>query len=141
MPPPPQLKLLMIGADSPLTYLIARYAERGGCQITALKAAPSIDDVRSMNPLAIIFPTIESLRAAHRLIADLANGDIPVLVCSPAADQFQARELGADQCLLHPLTYDSFMAALIQGGTPGSTEGCNSASSWSRADDPILHGN
>jgi DNA-binding response OmpR family regulator len=33
-------------------------------------------------------------------------------VCSSVNDQARVHELGADFCLVHPLTYDRFLAAL-----------------------------
>ncbi len=122
MKPSPQLQILMIDSDTSLTYLIGRYAERSGHRIKTLKTEPSAEEVRAEKPLAILFPTIESLEAAQALIADLANWDIPVLVCSSLTDELRARELGADHCLLHPLTYDSFLAALTKVGTPKAAE-------------------
>jgi CheY-like chemotaxis protein len=110
--PSSQSSILMIGNDASLTYLIGRYAERSGYRIQALQAVPSAEEVGAARPLAILFPTVESLEAAQRLISDLASWDIPVLVCSSITDEARARELGADHCLLHPLTYDGFVAAL-----------------------------
>ena len=45
-------------------------------------------------------------------MAGLAGGEIPVVVCASIAEEARARELGADHCLLHPFTYDGFLAAL-----------------------------
>ena len=103
----------MIGADTALAYLIGRYAEQSGCGMTLMQTVPSVAEVFSLEPAAMLFLSSENLRAAQLLIADLGNCDIPVLVCSSAADEARARELGADYCLLHPLTYDSFLAALV----------------------------
>ena len=102
----------MIGADTALAYLIGRYAEQGGYDMATVRAVPSVAEVLALHPAAILFPSIEDLGAAQLLIADLANCDIPVLVCLSNHDQARARELGADHCLLHPLTYGSFLAAL-----------------------------
>jgi orotidine-5'-phosphate decarboxylase len=78
--------------------------------------------VCNQQPVAILFPSIERLEAAQSLIADLTNCDIPILVCSSIADEARARELGADYCLLHPLTYDGFMAALVATRAPNATQ-------------------
>jgi len=112
MQPPPQSRILVIGADTALAYLIGRYAEQGGYDMATLRAIPSVTEVLALRPAAILFPSIEDLGAAQLLIADLASYDIPVLVCLSNHDQARARELGADHCLSHPLTYASFLAAL-----------------------------
>ena len=112
MKPSSPSKILMIGNDTALTYLVGRYAERSGHDMATAQAVPSAEEVCNQQPVAIFFPSIERLEAAQSLIADLTNCDIPILVCSSIADEARARELGADYCLLHPLTYDGFMAAL-----------------------------
>jgi hypothetical protein len=108
----------MIGADTALAYLIGRYAEQSGYGLAMMQPIPSVTDVCGLRPAAILFLSVENLGAAQLLIADLANCDIPVLVCSSIADEARARELGADYCLLHPLTYDSFLAALAASKAP-----------------------
>lgn len=112
MKPTSQFRILVIGVDTALAYLIGRYAEQSGCGMTMMQTVPSVAEVCSLQPAAILFLSFENLGAAQLLIADLGNCDIPVLVCSSVADEARARELGADYCLLHPLTYDSFLAAL-----------------------------
>ena len=102
----------MVGYDPTLAYLIGRYAEQSGYNVASTQIIPRVAEVCALRPAAILFPSIESLEAAQSLIAGLVNCDIPVLVCSSIADEARARELGADYCLLHPLTYDSFFAAL-----------------------------
>lgn len=121
MKPSSQSKILMIGNDTALTYLIGRYAERSGHDIATMQTVPSVTEVCNLHPAAIVFPSVENLEAAQLLITDLANFDIPVLVCLSVADEARARELGADQCLLHPLTYDGFLAALAAAKAPSRT--------------------
>jgi len=112
MEPSPQLRILMLGNDPALSYLIGRYAYQSGYAMTSMQVVPLAAEVCAQKPTAILFTSVESLEAAQLLIAGLANCDIPVLVCSSLADEARARELGADQCLLHPLTYDGFYRAL-----------------------------
>lgn len=108
----PPAKILLIGYDPALAYLVSRFGQRSGHVIVETPGIPSAHDVCRMRPQAILFPSIERLEAAQSLIAELANCDISVLVCSSATDEPRARELGADHCLWHPLTYDGFLAAL-----------------------------
>jgi CheY-like chemotaxis protein len=112
MKPKSQSKILVIGADTALAYLIGRYAEQSGYGITTMQTIPSVAEVHSLWPAALLFLSFENLGAAQLLISDLGNCDIPVLVCSSIADEARAYELGADYCLVHPLTYDNFFAAL-----------------------------
>jgi len=102
----------MLGNDSAMAYLIERYAQQSSYGVTTMHIIPQAADVCVLKPAAILFTSVESLESAQFLITGLANCDIPVLVCSSIADEARARELGADYCLFHPLTYDGFFAAL-----------------------------
>jgi CheY-like chemotaxis protein len=110
--PTPQPLLVVIGDDASLGYLIGRYAETSGCRVHAAPAALTAAEMCALKPAAVFFPSVENLAAAQSLVNELANCDIPLLVCSAAADEARGRELGADYCLLYPVTYDSFLAAL-----------------------------
>jgi CheY-like chemotaxis protein len=118
--PSPQSRILMLGNDPALAYLIGRYAQQSGYAIITLQVPPQAAEVCAYKPAAILFTSVESLEAAQVLVAGLANCDIPVLVCSSVADEARARELGADHCLLHPLTYDGFQGALAATSEAGS---------------------
>ena len=102
----------MLGNDPALAYLIGRYAQQSGYAVTTLPGVVQAEAVCALKPAAILFTSIESLEASQLLMAGLVNCDIPILVCSSVADEARARELGADHCLLHPLTYDGFHQAL-----------------------------
>jgi CheY-like chemotaxis protein len=110
--PTPQPLLVVIGDDTSLVYLIGRYAETSGCRVHAVPTTPTAAEVCALKPAAVFFPSVENLAAAQSLVNELANCDIPLLVCSSAADEARGRDLGADYCLLYPVTYDSFLAAL-----------------------------
>ena len=107
---PAQSKLLVIGNDSRLIYLLRRYAEQGGCQVIFYDSVPA--DIEQLQPTAVIFSSPEELQAASAWVEILSINEIPVLVCASVADELDARELGADACLLHPLTYENFMTTL-----------------------------
>lgn len=112
MRPTLQSKILMIGNDSALTYLIGRYAEQGGYGIATFQMAPSPIEARALHPVAILFQSVESMEVSSTLINEMTDCDVPMLVCSSVTDEARARELGADRCLLHPLTYERVLAAL-----------------------------
>jgi len=102
----------VIGQDRPLIYLLGRFAEKGGYHIIHLPAAPASETIRALHPHAIVFAALEDLEKAQAQVADLSSGEIPILVCSSGTDLPEARDLGADHCLLHPLSYEAFQAAL-----------------------------
>lgn len=112
MNPSLRSKILMIGNDPALAYLLKRYAEQGGYRIATAQVVPSAAEACAIQPAAILFQSVEGLETSEALIRDMADCDVPVLVCSSVTDQARARELGADHCLLHPLTCDSVLAAL-----------------------------
>ena len=104
--------ILLIGNDASLAYLIERYAERSGYEVRVHPIASALPVGLEVKPAAVLFSSIENLEAAQSQIAPWTSAEIPLLVCSSVNDQLRAHELGADQCLVHPLTYDSFQAAL-----------------------------
>jgi hypothetical protein len=104
--------LLFIGNDPMLAYLLNRYAAQSGCEMIFRDNATEPGEIGQLRPTAIIFSSVERLQAGQSLMDTLSTYEIPVLVCASLADEAYAGELGADACLLHPLTYDSFWAAL-----------------------------
>src|SRR5512145_1307326 len=111
---PPQSTILVVGNDAMLSYLLRRYTEQSGQAITFYEKLPSLDAFDRQQPAAIIFLSIEQLREAQGLMEAPAWHEIPILVCAAVAEEAQTRELGADACLLHPLTYENFLAAIEQ---------------------------
>lgn len=117
-------EITLIGNDPSLAYLIARFAEQSGCQLTILKSAPVVEEIWAQRPRLVLFATIEGLESAQALVSKLAGGEIPVGVCVSLSDEARARELGADHCLVHPLTLAGFMTALrIPGASIASDSG------------------
>lgn len=112
---PSQATLLVIGSDSVLAYLFTRFAEQGGFQMVQRTNTPFVKEVRQLQPAAIIFASLRHLQTAQSLIEDMLARETLVIVCTSVADELRARELGADACLFHPLTYESFLAALSVG--------------------------
>ena len=104
--------IVVVGSDSSLNYLLGRYAELLGYPISFENRPSSAEAIRQSKPVAIIFPSIETLAGAQTLVAELTNYDIPIIVCSSVLDQVKTRELGADYCLLHPLVFEHFDAII-----------------------------
>ena len=93
-----------------MAYLLGRYAEQSGCRIIFQESLPA--NIDHLHPSVIIFSSPEILKSEHSLVETLSKKEIPILVCASIADEVEARELGADGCLLHPLKYENFISVL-----------------------------
>lgn len=107
--------ILLVGEDDALIYLIERYTERGGFRLHVI-AAPTAEVISELGPAAVWFSSLESLEGLRPRETGLVDHDAPLVVCTSTADERRARELGADYCVLHPLTYSDFMAAMAALG-------------------------
>lgn len=114
----PQPTILLIGQEAPLAYLLARFAEHSGyhCQVASDNAAGPEPGV--VEPALVIFLSLELLARGQGEVAELVQSEAPILVCASTGEEAQARELGADYCLLHPLSYSDFQAALATVTAP-----------------------
>ncbi len=104
--------IFLVGNDERLTYLLLRYFESGNYTLIPSLTIPTVTEVIEKQPCTVIFSTIELLEGSQTLLEYASAHDLPVLVCTSVADEARARELGADACLVHPLTYENFNAAL-----------------------------
>ena len=104
--------IIIIDGNSYFNYLIDRYADRVGCSVKVAASSESVETIQKFKPVTVVFASVENLGESQSLVVELNNRDIPIIVCSPVADQDHARELGADYCLLHPLMYDGFSTVL-----------------------------
>jgi DNA-binding response OmpR family regulator len=116
-PDPPVI--LLIGADEALIYLMDRYAQRSGYRVHVADAPLPDARLRELRPVVVWFPSLESLEAMGPREGGLLSDDAPLIVSSSVADEARARELGADYCALHPLTFRDFLAALSAVGAGG----------------------
>ena len=108
----PKPTVLLIGKDTALNYLFNRFAEQSGYQLTTNHENVSVEEIETVKPAAILFLSTDLLSKEQALITELASRELPILVCSSVAEEARARELGADYCLLHPLTYHDFQKTL-----------------------------
>lgn len=118
MDPKTRQTLLLMGSDANLGYLLGRFAEQSAYQLTVAPEKASIQDVTVANPSVIIFLSTDLLDKAQALVTELTSLEVPIIVCSSVTDQARARELGADSCLLHPITYEGFQDALTLANAP-----------------------
>lgn len=104
--------ILLVGKDATLGYLLGRFVEESKWALAVLPVITSVQEITEINPRAIIFLSTELLEKAQPLVVELASLEMPIVVCSSVADEAKSRELGADYCLLHPITYDGFQNVL-----------------------------
>ncbi len=104
--------ILLIGNDTTLHYLFGRFAERCGYRLVVSLENSSAGEVAAVSPVMIVFPSLKILESFQILVGELASLDFPIMVCSSVADEVRARELGADYCLTHPVSFDDFQATL-----------------------------
>lgn len=109
--------ILLVGNDDALSYLLGRFAEQSEYELSAVSGIPSVQIITDIQPKAIIFLSMKHLEAAQSLVTELTGIETPMIVCSAVADEARARELDADLCLHHPITYDNFQHALIAVGS------------------------
>lgn len=118
MNPKTKQTILLMSNDVNLGYLLGRFAERSDYQLTVSSEQISIQDVTIANPAAIIFSSTDLMDKSQPLVAELARIDVPIIVCSSVTDVARAGELGADHCLLHPITLEGFQGALALVNAP-----------------------
>lgn len=73
---------------------------------------PACAEIRKINPGFILFSSLEILRSSQVLMGDLSDMEIQTLVCTAIGEEASARELGADHCIFHPVTYENFCDAV-----------------------------
>jgi DNA-binding response OmpR family regulator len=118
MSPKTRQTILLVGKDKALSYLLGRFVEQSQCASTALPGVTSAREIADVNPKAIIFLSMKELEATQALMTELTSLETLIIVCSAVSDEVRAGELGADSCLLHPITYDSFQNALEVSSAP-----------------------
>lgn len=104
--------ILLIGNDLTLGYLLKRYAEHSGYRLEMNGERLSSREIEAIHPAVVIFLSTERLARDQDILQELSSLDMPIVVCSSVVEEARAIELGADYCLLHPLTYDDFQTAL-----------------------------
>lgn len=104
--------ILVVGNDAGLAYLLTRYA--GQCNLSVITAAAgsALDEAVKAHPAMILFTSLNALRESRAWLPALGGLESKIMACAAVGEVALARELGADGCLLHPLTFDGFASAL-----------------------------
>lgn len=108
--------IALVAGDQSLTYLMERYTERSGLGIHVVADPPPASLFVGRSPVVVWFPSMESLARWRALNKESPGHDPAVVVCTSVADERRTRELEADYCVLLPLTYDDFRAAMSAVG-------------------------
>jgi len=112
MNPKTRPTILLVGNDPTLRYLLGRFVEQSDYALAVVPVINSAQEITEINPKAIIFLSTEHLEKTQPLIVELDSLEVPIMLCSSVTEETRARELGADYCLLHPLTYEDFQTTL-----------------------------
>jgi CheY-like chemotaxis protein len=114
--------IMMIGANDPnIGYLLNRYAQETGFQTSSVSQEQDILDLANhLHPTLILldigFVETKDWEFLHRLKADPAVRDIPIIVCSCLGEPPENWHEGKDGFLLKSAMYDDFVAVLEQAG-------------------------
>ena len=117
MPEPSVPKVMLIENDPQFVYLMQRYAHSSGCQLinvdpfgqVALQAHKERPDIVLLD----LEPDGDNgWQTLQELRADPVTSVIPVYVCSASEVAARGWEDRADGCLLKPVMYEDFVAAL-----------------------------
>ncbi len=117
MPEPPVPKVMLVGDDPQFAYLIQRYAAAGGCQYIHTSSGGqalvlALDERPDLILLDISPGGPSGWHVLRALKADPTLRRIAVFVCSANEAAMHECEEQADGCLLKPIMYEDFLAAL-----------------------------
>ncbi len=110
-------KILLVEDDPQFAYLIQRYAQSSGCEfIWVGSTSEAVSQIQQALPDLILLDLAlngtDGWQVLRALKANLVTGRIPVFVCSSSEVAAQGWEEYAEGCLLKPIMYEDFVAAL-----------------------------
>ena len=116
------LKVMLVEDDPQFIYLIQRYARSSGCQLIHVDSiSQAVSQAQKELPDLVLLDlalngTDDRLRQSWQVLqalkSDPVTSTIPVFVCSASEVATRGWEEYADGCLLKPVMYEDFMAAL-----------------------------
>jgi CheY-like chemotaxis protein len=114
---PPASKVMLVEDDPQFVYLIQRYARSSGCQLIHVDSiSQAVSQAHSELPdlvlLDLALNGTDGWQVLQALKSDPVTSTIPVVVCSASEVAARGWEEYADGCLLKPVMYEDFMAAL-----------------------------
>lgn len=113
-------KVMLVEDDPQFVYLIQRYARTSGCQMIHVDSAPQAMTLAQQERPDLILLDIgvsgtDGWQILQALKTDPITRKIRVFVCSASEVAMQGWEEHADGCLLKPVMYEDFLAALAEG--------------------------
>jgi len=110
-------KVMLVEDDPQFVYLMQRYARSSGCQLVHVDSVgEAVSLVHSELPDMILLDLAlngaDGWQALQSLKADPVASKIPVFICSASDVATRGWEDQADGCLLKPVMYEDFLAAL-----------------------------
>lgn len=109
--------VLLVEDDPQFAYLIQRYAQSSGCEfIWVNSTSEAASQIQQALPdlilLDLALSGTDDWQALQALKANPVTCKIPVFVCSSSEVAAQGWEEYAEGCLLKPIMYEDFVAAL-----------------------------
>jgi CheY-like chemotaxis protein len=116
---PDSPKVMLIEDDPQFVYLIQRYAQKSGSQLILADSARQAanlaqQELPDLILLDIALSGTDGWQVLGALKADPITRKMPVFVCSASEVATRGWEDQADGCLLKPVMYEDFVAALAQ---------------------------
>ena len=117
MPLLSDLKVMLVEDDPQFVYLIQRYARSSGCRLIHVDSiSQAVSQAHNELPdlvlLDLALNGTDGWQILQALKADSVTSTIPVFICSASEVATRGWEDYADGCLLKPVMYEDFMAAL-----------------------------
>ena len=116
-------RTVMIAVHDPnIRYLLQRYAEESGFQtVSATRGRDQLATLIQQPDLALVIldaelPGISGQRTSHRLKAEAALRNIPVVIYSSVDELIEEWDAGVAAYLPKSILYDDFVAALKRAG-------------------------
>ena len=114
---PDSPRVMLVEDDPQFAYLIQRYARSSGCQLIHVDSiGRAVSQAQKEFPDLILLDLAlngtDGWQVLQALKADPVTSTIPVFVCSASEVATRGWEEYADGCLLKPVMYEDFMAAL-----------------------------
>jgi len=116
---PDSPKVMLVEDDPQFVYLIQRYARSSGCQLIhpdSISHAVSLaqKELPDLILLDLALNGTDGWQVLQALKADPVTCKMPVFICSASEVATRGWEDRADGCLLKPVMYEDFLAALTQ---------------------------
>ena len=114
---PSALKVMLVEDDSQFVYLIQRYARSSDCQLIHVDSiSQAVSQAHKELPdlvlLDLVLDGVDGWQVLQALKADPVTSKIPVFICSANEVATRGWEEYAEGCLLKPVMYEDFVAAL-----------------------------